>query len=353
MGFTDDLPAAPGSGDASGGTTGLTDSGSTLAREGLAPPGSQVNAQMPEPDAGDQTPTDMTGQPNAATEQPGTPQGDNPPDGDTPPADGTAQAGSDGTPAEEVFDPQAYQERLNALPPEAREAVLSLARSYQADYTRKMQEISGMRTDVQQNQHAAQLMQALQANPQGTIQMLAQQYGVNMGAPADGNGAGQSDPADWQPKNWQDARQTIAQEAVNQVLQQLQPVIQQTQEAKQSTIEAQLNDIDPAWKRYEPQMIRTLQMHPTLSSNPEMLYRMSVPAEVLESRATQRALKLLQSKTSSGRVSNPTGNVRKPTTELAPAATIQAAYEQAKQAVNPDGSIKAEFAHLYPGMPVG
>ena len=46
-----------------------------------------------------------------------------------------------------------------------------------------------------------------------------------------------------------------------------------------------------------------MKMHPTLVHDPAMLYKMSVPSDVIESRATQKALKRLESKTQSSKVS--------------------------------------------------
>ena len=57
-----------------------------------------------------------------------------------------------------------------------------------------------------------------------------------------------------------------------------------------------------SWREYEDAMTKNLAEHPTLARNPAMLYRMSVPQEILESRATQRALKKMEAKGQSSKV---------------------------------------------------
>ena len=53
------------------------------------------------------------------------------------------------------------------------------------------------------------------------------------------------------------------------------------------------------WRTYENEMINTLTTHPSLANDPDTLYRMSVPPEVLEARATARALEKLKGGTDS------------------------------------------------------
>jgi hypothetical protein len=49
-------------------------------------------------------------------------------------------------------------------------------------------------------------------------------------------------------------------------------------------------------------MIDALQKHPSMAHDPDMLYRMSVPSEVLEARATERALAKLKGSAESGAI---------------------------------------------------
>ena len=58
-------------------------------------------------------------------------------------------------------------------------------------------------------------------------------------------------------------------------------------------------------------MMTALQTHPTLVSNPMALYKLSVPDDVLQSRATQRALKKMQEKGKSAAVSGASTTTKK------------------------------------------
>jgi hypothetical protein len=77
----------------------------------------------------------------------------------------------------------------------------------------------------------------------------------------------------------------------------LNPVFREVQEVKKSNLETFLDQNAPDWRVYEDSMMGNLRKHPTLVSDPLNLYRMSVPSDVLESRATQKALKKMQDKT--------------------------------------------------------
>ena len=76
----------------------------------------------------------------------------------------------------------------------------------------------------------------------------------------------------------------------------LKPVFDGVQKVTASNIEKQLDDIDPAWRMYEDDMKATIQAHPSLVHDVGKLYRISVPEEVLSSRAVQTALKKLEQK---------------------------------------------------------
>lgn len=79
----------------------------------------------------------------------------------------------DETPIEALFEYEGQQITLE----EARNGYLR-----QADYTRKTQEIAEQRASLAQ---AEALAQALERNPEATLQALQQAFGVNMGEPVD------------------------------------------------------------------------------------------------------------------------------------------------------------------------
>lgn len=58
-------------------------------------------------------------------------------------------------------------------------------------------------------------------------------------------------------------------------------------------------------------MMDNLRRHPTLVNDPIQLYRLSVPTEVLESRAMQKALKRMEDKVKGTQVSGGSTTTRK------------------------------------------
>jgi hypothetical protein len=85
-------------------------------------------------------------------------------------------------------------------------------------------------------------------------------------------------------------------------MQELNPFFSELQAQKKQNIERMLDESCPDWRQYEDEMVKLLKDHPTLSKDPAKLYALAVPHDVLESRATQAALKKLQHKTDAGKV---------------------------------------------------
>jgi len=107
---------------------------------------------------------------------------------------------------------------------------------------------------------------------------------------------------------------------------------------KKQTIEHQLSDIDPTWQQYEDKMMDNLNSHPTLARDPATLYRLSVPQEVLESRAVQKALKKMEGKAQSSKASSGSTTSRKPQQGIPDKAmSFQEAVEAAKAKLAEEG----------------
>jgi len=132
------------------------------------------------------------------------------------------------------------------------------------------------------------------ADPVTTMQGLARQYGYNMvqGQPTEDG----SQPKTFE--NWDD----VMTEAKSQVMAELQPLMGEMKSMKMQNVEQSLDNSHPDWRTYEDAMMQTLQAHPTLVGNPDMLYRMSVPESVLEARANRAALTKIQGATESANV---------------------------------------------------
>lgn len=181
-------------------------------------------------------------------------------------------SGPDSTAPELFFDPADLSEDLQPA-----------YKQMQAAFTKKM-------TGLGENQHMIDAYRAFEANPQAALKNLAQQYGVQL-MPGQPNAE--------EPQTWDD----VYSRAKQDVMKDLQPLISEIQQMKKNNLESVLDSSCPDWRIYEDSMMSTLQKHPTLVNDPARLYQMSVPSEVLESRATQKALKKLQQKTENSQTS--------------------------------------------------
>ena len=142
-------------------------------------------------------------------------------------------------------------------------------------------------------------------------QQLAAQQGFQLTrAQAAGVAAQQgATPQQWEPQTWDEVLSKAEERAEARLMQKLAPIIGNVQQMTAKNIEAQLDGIDPEWRSYENVMKDTLREHPTLVNDVRKLYRLSVPEDVIESRATQSALSRLTKKTDAAKASG-TSTVR-------------------------------------------
>jgi hypothetical protein len=141
-------------------------------------------------------------------------------------------------------------------------------------------------------------------NPQGYLQQLAAQYGYQLvqGKPGEEN-------TDWSPKTWDDVLGRAKQEA----LKELEPLIGEVRQLKQQNVEQYLDSKYTDWRTYEDDMRGLLAEHPSLARDPDKLYRLAVPEEVWEARATKAAMAKLRTAGEAGQISGP-GATTKQTT---------------------------------------
>jgi hypothetical protein len=99
-------------------------------------------------------------------------------------------------------------------------------------------------------------------------------------------------------------------EARREIMEELKPVLGNVQAMRAESIEKQLDSIDSNWRVYEDEMRKNLQLAPNLVNDPAKLYKFSVPDEVLEARATQKALARFEAKTKSAVVGGKTETSR-------------------------------------------
>lgn len=163
----------------------------------------------------------------------------------------------------------------------------------QAAFTKKMQGLSSLR-------QKGEFYDQFSADPVGNMQKLAAQYGYSLTRAQAEKMAGQGDTGqDWQPQTWQEVLQKAEERATQKVFNELRPLLQEVQGIKKESIEKQLAEIDPTWQQYEEDMIANLRDNPGLARDPAKLYRISVPLEVIEARATQKALAKFETKAKS------------------------------------------------------
>jgi len=222
------------------------------------------------------------------------------------------------------FDPK-------SLPPE----LMAAYKGMQGSYTRKMQELSKIRTEASEK---VALVDRFRANPMATLASLAGQMGLQLvrpdGQPAQifGQPGGQSGPPstpsqDWEPQNWAEVIDQVKAATRAEIMAEFEPYFREVQGMRKNTVERQLDESDPGWREDEESMLSALRDHPTLAKDPALLYRMSVPQNVLEARASQAALKKLQAKGQAAQVAGGSRTGRKPST--APPDTFSSVAEAA------------------------
>lgn len=205
----------------------------------------------------------------------------------------------------------------------------------QAAFTRKTQGLKEQRDKI-----AA--YDAFNADPVGSIQNLAKHYGLNLTraeaqAAADGaSGNGES----WQPKSWDEVIKRIQAETRESLLNELEPVLRDVRDTKRSQIERDLDEQVPEWRQYEEEMTAALNAHPTLVKDPIALARLALPERIFEARATQRALKKLEDRGRSSKVSGGSQTQRPPAgPDPNKRQTFHEAVQNARQQLEQDGRL--------------
>lgn len=225
--------------------------------------------------------------------------------------DGQSVAGDQTTPGPDSTAPESFFD-----PTDLSEDLQPAYKQMQAAFTKKM-------TGLGQNQHMIDAYRAFEANPQETLKTIAQQYGLQI----------MPSQEDGEPQTWDD----VMQRAEQRVMKRLGPMIQEFQDSKKTTLISLLDKDCPDWRLYEDSMMSTLQKHPTLVNDPAKLYQMSVPSEVLESRATQKALKKLQQKTDNSQTSGGSTTNKQPSDMPTGPMSFNDAVKAAKAKLRSEG----------------
>lgn len=192
------------------------------------------------------------------------------------------------------FDPSAIAEELKPA-----------YKQMQAAFTKKMQGLSAHKQKIE-------AYDQFMRDPIGQMQQVASQYGYSLtrAQAAQAVQEQQNQAQNWEPQSWDEVMSKAEERAEQRIMAKLQPFLGNVQKQTATNIERQLSEIDPQWRSYEDDMRSMLQQHPTLVNDVSMLYRLSVPEEVLTSRAVQTALAKFQSKTEQAKVSGTTRTSR-------------------------------------------
>ena len=201
--------------------------------------------------------------------------------------EGTTVKGTPESSEDTFFDPASIKDK-----PE----LMAAYKNMQRDYGKKMEEIKAGRLKISAYDN-------FNKDPVTNMQNMAKRYGYSLtrGEAAAQLGQ-QANTESWEPQTWDEVISKTKTETRAEILAELRPIIGEVQSIRKNNIERLLDDSCPDWRQHEDAMMTNLKEHPTLVKDPAKLYMMSVPPEVLESRATQRAIKKLQDKVDSSQV---------------------------------------------------
>lgn len=228
-------------------------------------------------------------------------------------SDGAAQISSNASAsdAESFFDPNSIRDK-----PE----LMSAYKQMQAAFTKRMQETGQHRSKIE-------AYDRFNSDPIGTMQQIAASMGYKLVAP------GNEQPKDWNPQSWDD----VMSEAEKRVLKKMAPVYNELRDLKKQSVEGYLDGKYADWRTYEDDMLKTLQSHPSLASDPDALYRLSVPSEVWEARAAKAAMAKLQSRSEAAQVAGGTKTNRQTTQQPSGPLSFDQAVEAARKRVAQSG----------------
>lgn len=192
----------------------------------------------------------------------------------------TTGNGSGAVAEESFFDPRSI---------EGKPELQSAYKQMQGEFTRRMQ-------GIRQNQQKLDMYSRFETKPIETMQAVAASMGYQLVQ------RGQDQPKEWNPQSWDD----VMAEAEKRVMEKMKPVFGELKDLKKQNVEQYLDTKYSDWRTYEDAMMDTLREHPSLVKDPDKLYRLSVPQNVWESRATQAAMAKIKGATEAAQVSGGT-----------------------------------------------
>jgi len=191
----------------------------------------------------------------------------------------------------------------------------------QSSYTKRMQDMAKHRPKIE-------AYDRFEKDPMGVMQEVARQYGWNL---VQGNAEDQS--KEWTPQSWDD----VMAKAKQEVLKEMRPVFNEVKTLKKQNIEARLDSQYPDWRTYEDAMMAKLQAHPSLVEDPDALYRLAVPSEIWEARATKAAMQRIKGASDNAQVSGGSTTTKQTTQEPTGPVSFDQAVEIARKRVAAQG----------------
>lgn len=204
---------------------------------------------------------------------------------------GTQQAAED-----TFFDPRDIEGK-----PELQAAYKQM----QGAFSKKMEAIKASKQKIE-------AYDAFAADPVSQLQTMARQYGYSLTRAEAAQQLKETQVSgDWEPKSWDEVIQKAEEGAYQRLLKENEPMYNEVKNLRKTNLESYLDSNAPDWRTYEDDMMKTLREHPTLVNQPMALYKLAIPENVLQSRATQQALKKMQDKGRSAEVSGASTTTKK------------------------------------------
>lgn len=240
---------------------------------------------------------DVAGKPDAGT----APQTTSP--GTTTASEGKP-GGKEGTTAKGTQEEQTFFDPKDLDP-----SLMPAYKNMQKAFTKRMQEAA-------QHKHKIEAYDSFEKDPVGTLQAMAQRMGFHLtraeaAQQLNQQQGQQGQQQQWEPKSWDEVLTRAKDMAKRELLQEMGPVVNEVRNLRKSNLEAFLDSNAPDWREHEDAMMDNLKAHPTLVNDPVKLYRLSVPPEVLEGRAMQKALKKMEDKAKGTQISGGSSTTRK------------------------------------------
>jgi hypothetical protein len=229
-----------------------------------------------------------------------------------------------------LYDPIEYEHVTSKLDPEVKKQIDAFKKNLQSDYSKKTLAIKTQKDKLA-------MVDAFQRDPVKFTKDLARRMGLQVVNQNEQNQS-QSEFDNWEPQTWKEVVQKISSEIQKGQQGRRDPLEEEVIALKKTNIEQFLDKNVPDWRDYEDHMIENIKQHPSLVNDPIKLYRLSVPEEVLETKAYKKAIEKMQDKVKSAQVGGASKTNKESQEEgFNKARTFEEAVEFARKKIAKDG----------------